>query len=226
MESLIKDGKVSRGYIGVTLQDVDDKLAKAMGLAEARGAVVNTVSPGTPAEKAGIKVGDVILKLNGDDVDDVPGLRNRIAAITPGTPVNLLVRRDDVNKNFTLTLGELPRNVAQAGEGEDDGSGGSDAPKEKRGTESRLGLEVRTLNEELAQQYRIKEERGVVITAVEDGSRAADAGLREGDVILECNRHETISVDQLRTALGDRSTKSPVLLRVSRGGNVSYVPID
>lgn len=227
MESLIKDGKVSRGYIGVTLQDVDDKLAKAMGLAEARGAVVNTVSPGTPAEKAGIKVGDVILKLNGDDVDDVPGLRNRIAAITPGTPVNLLVRRDEVNKNFTLTLGELPRNVAQAGDGEDDGSGGAgDAPKEKRGTESRLGLEVRTLNEELAQQYRIKEERGVVITAVENDSRAAEAGLREGDVILECNRHETISVDQLRTALGDRSTKSPVLLRVSRGGNVSYVPID
>lgn len=227
MESLIKNGKVSRGYIGVTLQDVDDKLAKAMDLAEARGAVVNTVSPGTPADKAGIKVGDVILKLNGDDVDDVPQLRNRIAAITPGTSVTLQVRRDETTKNFTLTLGELPKNLAQAGSGDDndDGTPG-DGPKEKSGTESKLGLEVRTLNDELAQQYRIKEERGVVITAVDADSRAADAGLREGDVILECNRHEVISVDQLRTALGDRGAKNPVLLRVSRGGNVSYVPID
>lgn len=222
MESLIKDGKVTRGYIGVKIQDVDDKIAEAMGLKEARGALVNDVTAGGPADKAGLVVGDVILKVNGTAVDDVPDLRNRIASISPGTEVQLSIQRDEALKTLSLRLGEQPKDMAQAG-GEEEES--ESEPSKKDSTESKIGLEVRTLSDELAREYQTKETRGVVITAIDPGSRAAEAGLRVGDVILEANRREVISVDQLRSALTEKSVGGTVLLRVSRKGNATFVPV-
>lgn len=222
MDSLIKDGKVSRGYMGVRIQDVDDKLASVMGLKETRGALVNDVTADGPADKAGLKVGDVILKVNGNAVDDVPDLRNRIAAIAPGTDVQLTIQRDESTKTVSLRLGEQPKDLAQAG-GENEEE--EESPAKKDSSESKLGLEVRTLTAELAAEYRTRETRGVVVTNVDPGSRAAEAGLRAGDVILEANRREVISVDQLRSALSEKGAGGPVLLRVSRGGNATFVPV-
>ncbi|HQR67854.1 MAG TPA: PDZ domain-containing protein, partial [Thermoanaerobaculia bacterium] len=190
----LKAGKVVRGYLGITIATVDKKLQEAYGLPAAEGAVVQSVEAGKPGDKAGLKHEDVVVK-----VDDTPVKTNRdlidyVSSKTPGTKVTITFIRDGKEKTAVATLatrsepGEKPEVEETADKGQ----------KEKV-----LGLEIRDLSSDLRRQYRIDREaqKGVLITHVKPVSPAADAGLGEGDVILEVNGVEVGSASDLQAQL-------------------------
>jgi serine protease Do len=215
MDQLVKTGKVRRGMIGVTIQPVTSDVASSLGLSEVRGALVSAVQPGSPAERAGVRRGDVIVSLNGAPVSDSNSLRNQVARMQPGTEVTLMISRDNREQALRVTLGELPADRNRAG---DDGpSGGSDPGK--------LGLRVEPLTPALAARLNLPGgATGLVVTAVDPGGPAAEAGIRENDVIEEVNRQQVRSVGDLQAAI-QRSGPRPVLLLINRGRASLFVTV-
>ncbi len=187
LTSLISTGKVTRSYLGVTLQDIDDNLAKVMHLKAGEGALVGTVVEGSPAAKSGLKTGDVILDFNGVKVASSVSLRNAIASKIPGSMVNLRVFRDGSVKNFTVRLEEqVATRVA-------------DASRTEAGetVSTVLGFRANELTAEIAQKLKLKLKPSaskVVITAMAPSSNAYRAGLRPGDCILSVNKQEVTSL--------------------------------
>lgn len=178
MDLLIRDGRVIRSWIGVEIQEIDQALAKSMDLPSTNGALVVKVVEDSPAESAGLEVGDVIVGLQNDVVKDVPYLRNTISLMRPGTKVELKVIRDAKPITLTAKLVELPDDDQQISYRDRD-----------QGHESQLGFSVETLDRRLEQRYSIdSNEPGVVIVDIDRSSRAYDEGLREGDLILAVNR--------------------------------------
>ena len=215
MEQLIRTGKVRRGVLGVVVQPVSSEIAESIGLQGARGVIVSSVQAGSAADRAGLKQGDVITKLNGAEVNDSNAFRNRVAGTQPGTAVTLTVARDGREQELRATLGEREAEAAKAGEAE---AGGNAAG-------GKLGLSVEPLTPELAAQLRLPAgTQGLVVRGVDADGPAADAGLRQGDVILEANRRQVRSVEQLRAAV-EQSGERPLLLLVSREGNNVFVTV-
>jgi Do/DeqQ family serine protease len=217
MDQLIKDGKVRRGKLGVTIQPVTSDIAASLGLKQVGGALINSVEPGGPADKAGLKQGDVIVALNGQPVLDSNTLRNRIASSPPGTEVTITYVRDGREQTTRATLGELTAANARG----DNNNGNDQAPA---GT-GKLGISVQPLTPEIAQQLRLPPTtQGVVIAALDPTGPAADARLQEGDVIQQVNGQQIRSVSDLASAI-DKNGQKPALLLVNRGGNTIYVPV-
>jgi S1-C subfamily serine protease len=212
MTQLIDHGQVHRGMIGVTIQPVTSDIASSLGLTQVRGALVNSVQPGSPADKAGIRRGDVITAVNGSAIKDSNDLRNDVAQMTPGSTAKMTVVRDGKEQTIDVTLAELKA----AGPAGEEGNGGSDHS-------GGFGMSVEPLTKERAQELGIQAASGVVISDVQPGGRAADAGLRAGDVITEVDRKPVTNPDALRAALKD-GTK-PALLLVQRGAATVYVTI-
>jgi len=219
MDSLVKSGKVVRGWLGVSIQDVSPELAKQFALPEAKGAVVTDVLENSPAAKAGLQQGDVIVSFDGKPVDNTGILRNHVAQTPIGKKVKLEVIRDKKEKELEVLIAEQPKEIAR---GQEESSG---TPEEEVST-ALSGIEVRDLSPNLIQRYGLsKSDKGVVITQVEQGSAAVDAGLREGDLIVEINRQAVKSVkdyDRLASKVGKQDT---VLLLVNRQGRNSYFAI-
>jgi len=217
LNQLVGKGKVQRGMMGIGIQPVTSDLAQSIGMKAARGILVNSVNAGGPAEKAGLKTGDVILQLNGKDVGDANEFRNRIAATAPGTEVTLSIWRNDAQQQIRVRLGELtPQNEAAGNLG-----GRSGGP----GAGGRLGITVEPLTLDLAAQLRLRRgTQGMVVTEVVPGGPAGQAGIREGDVIQEVNHQQVRSVDDIRTAL-QRSGDRPPLLLINREGQTVYVSV-
>jgi Do/DeqQ family serine protease len=216
MDQLIKGGKVRRGKIGVTIQQVTSDIASNLGLKDVRGALVNGVEQGGPAERAGIQRGDVIVGLNGQPVDDSNSLRNRIAGTQPGNEVNVTFLRNGKEQSAKVTLGELTSANAR---GESDGGSGDSASPGK------LGMTVQALTADIARQLRIPPTtQGVVITDLDPAGPAAEASLQQGDVIEEVNRQPVKSPSDLASAI-DKAGQRPVLLLVNRRGNNFYATI-
>ncbi|MCC7460875.1 MAG: Do family serine endopeptidase [Gammaproteobacteria bacterium] len=209
-EQLVKGGRVSRGRIGVTIQEVSALLAENFGLDRPRGAAVSSVEAGGPADKAGVKPQDVILSVNGRAIEhsnEVPAI---IAAIRPGGKAELELWRDRAVKRITVTVDELKESSTVARSG--GGAQGGDAI-------DRLGLSVRVLSGEEKQQLRTQ---GSLIVVDSDGA-AAEAGIRSGDVILAANRVRVGSIEELRSAVkGSGRTAS---LLVQRGEQQQIVAI-
>jgi serine protease Do len=213
MDQIVTHGKVVRGYLGLLPQDISPTLAKQFSVNQPGGALVSEVEPDTPAAKAGLKRGDVILRLNGQPVNSANDLRLRISQTAPGTTVKLGVSRDGKTQDFSVTLGELPEKVAQEGTGSEKGPGGLQ------------GVEVQNLTPDIAQQLQLAPgTRGVVVTSV-DPSSPADSELNRGDVIQEVNHKPVVNVDQYRQAIA-LAGNQPVLLLVNRGGATQYVVIE
>ena len=215
MDQLVAHGKVQRGMIGAGIQTVTSDLAASMGLKDVRGVVVTSVTPGQPAANAGLQTGDVILKLNGKDVDDANTLRNAVAGTQPGTEVTLTISRNGNQRDVRVKLGELTPESARSGQQ----SGAAPA----RG--GRLGIAAVPLTPDIAAQVGVpRGMRGLVVQDVDPDGPAAQAGIRAGDVIQEINRQPVSSAADIQNALAKSGDRPPLLL-INRGGQTVFVPV-
>jgi serine protease Do len=210
MESIIQNGHVIRGYMGVNIQDVTSGLAEKFGIKERDGALVAEVTPDSPAEKAGLQNGDVILEFDGKPVRDSRHLKLQVAQTAPGKEVDVKVSRDGKTKDLRVNLKEFP-NEKQLAKGKSDQGAKGDVTD---------GITVDELNTAARQQYNIPNNvKGALVTDVEADSAGFVAGLRPGDVILEINRKPVKNAEEA-VSMTENLKDDSVLLRVwSRGGS-------
>jgi len=216
MDSLVKNGRVERGFLGVMIQNLTPDLAKAFKLDRMTGALVGDVSPGSPADKAGIKSGDVITQLNGQPIEDASQLKLRVAESSPGSNVQFGVNRNGEVKTFDVTLGNLPENKLAKS---DERSGNARA-------EALAGVGVADLDQKTRTEMNIPEQvQGAVITEVAPDSAAYQAGLRPGDVITELDR-KPVKNAQDEIADTEKPAGNQTLVKVwTKGGN-HYLTVD
>jgi serine protease Do len=208
MNRLATDGKITRGYLGVGPQEVTPDLAKDFNLPDNTGALVGEVRPGTAAEKAGIREGDVIIEVNGRKVTDPRHLSLMVSQMAPKTKVTVKALRDGKEKVFNVTLGTHPDDVSSRSN-DDSNSSRVDSKNEQLD-----GVEVGDLDNRIRRQLDIPERiNGAVVTKVDPESKAAEAGLREGDIILEINR-EPVKDAEAAVRLSEKAAGDRVLLRV------------
>lgn len=209
LNDLIKQGKVVRPWLGISVQDITPEIAEQFQLKEKEGAIVAQVHQGTGAEKAGIISGDIIKSVEDKPIKNVSELIKEILKRKVGQKVKLVIIRDGKEISLEVTLSAQPERL--------------EAMKEKE-VEDRLGVEVQELTPQLAMLYRISKEikRGVVVTNVEEGSPADDIGLQEGDVILEINRKKIETIKDFEKAVKDINLEKGIVLRLHRRGNTFY----
>jgi S1-C subfamily serine protease len=216
MTQLISHGKVSRGQLGVTVQLLTSDLAAGLGINNVQGVLVSNVTSGSPAEKAGIKPGDIILDVNGSPVNEVNALRNLIASAGAGSDVTLSTLRNGNRQQVRVKLGEFNPD-AKASNEESSGT-----PQAAGG---RLGVEVRPVTPELVSQYALPAgTTGLVVASVDPNGTAANAGIREGDIIQTINRQPVKSASEVQAALrnvGDR----PAILQILRQGQSIFIAV-
>jgi serine protease Do len=216
--SLAKGGKVVRGWLGVSIQSVSRDMAEALGLkvpegGAVHGALIGDVVPDSPADKAGLKRGDLVTRMQGQDVKDANDLMNRVALLAPGTKADLTVIRGGKEQKITVTVGKRDEEKIAKQEG---GANG--------GAVAALGLEAADVNEETRRQYRIgkRVKEGAVVTRVDPDGPAAEAGVREGDVIIEADRRKVASAADLDQAVADEGKDGKVLLLINRRGDTFF----
>ena len=210
---MISTGKVTRSYLGVNIQTITPDLAKALKMEEARGALVADVTSGSPADKAGIKRGDVIVTYDEEDVAEGQDLPAMVAVTPVGEKVSVIVLRNGKEKRLTVKTGRLPSDETELE--------ASASP-----TKGKWGLQLQELTPQLARQLRLKSDKGLVVTGVLPDSPAADAGLRQGDVILEVNRKPVSSVGDAKKQIRNSDDESSLLLLVQRDGGKFFVPLE
>src|SRR5581483_9179244 len=222
MDSLVKTGKVTRGWLGVSIQEVNQDLAKQFGLSETKGALVSEVLPDSPAAAAGVKSGDVIISFDGKPVESPAILRNMVAQTAVGKTAKVEVLRENKRQTISVKIAEQPKDIARAGEEETLGS-----EQDESGAKSVLGgLEVRNLTPDTARQLGLNPgTKGVVVTGLAPDSSAASAGVEPGDVILEINRQPVRSVADLRRISSKLSKKDGALLLINRRGGKLFLAI-
>jgi serine protease Do len=218
MERLITDGKVTRGYLGVSLQPLTPELAERFELKDQTGALINEVVEGTPAAEAGLKPGDVVVEFNGKKIADYRQLRLLVSQTLPKTKASFKVLRDGKSKTVNVTLAELPSQRVLSGMMRPGGP--SDAPEQPETLE---GVEVSDLDSRSRRQFSIPNHvRGALVTNVDPESNAYEAGLRQGDVILEFEQKPVANADEA-VELSNNFTGRKVLLRVWSRGSAKYL---
>jgi serine protease Do len=216
MESLVKSGHVTRGYLGVMIQNVTPELADEFQLKGNQGALVGDVVPNGPAAKGGLKSGDVVTEFNGRPVLDSRRLQLQVAETKPGSKVTVQVLRNGEQKTLDVTVKQLPG----TGELADSNSANSDD------TGTLNGVEVADLDQQAHRQFNVPNDvKGAVITQVQPGSAAAEAGLKSGDVIQEINRKPVKSAEDA-VKLTEKSDNKRTLVRVWEKGGSHYVVVD
>lgn len=221
--SQLKSGKkIQRGWLGITMQELDENSARALGLKEPKGVLVAQVIPGDPADKAGMRAGDVIVKANGSPVDTPSTLLGRIAGLKPGEKVAVTVLRQNKSVDLTVTLGE--RKLAAIAQQQD-----PRAPK-KETSSAVLGMSLRPLESgEEAQSLGLDKPQGMVVTEIVPGGLAAQVGILPGDVLASANQQPVQTLEQLRSVLeGDAKQKGVVMLQLKRQGKNYFkaIPLD
>lgn len=211
LPTLTKGGQITRGMLGVSIQEVTRELADQFHLPANKGALISQVSKDSPAEKAGLKTGDVIVRFNGRAVTDTGQLRNMVASAAPGSKASIVVIRNGKEESFSATIGKMTAEaVAPA--------------RTTRGAENqltRLGLAVQTLTADLAKQFGLEGNNGVLVTGIEDGSLAAISNLQSGDLIVEADRKPVSNVEELQAVLN--KDKDQILLLIKRKGGSIFV---
>jgi len=216
MDSLIEYGHVTRGYLGVMIQDVTPALAKEFKLKEATGALVGDVVADGPAAKAGFKDGDVVLNYNGKPISDSRHLRLMVGETKPGTRVPVKILRNGDSRTLEVTVQQLPGTEQLAK---------NNAPSDNdNGTLN--GVTISDLDQQTRQELKVPDDiKGVVITEVQPDSPSADAGLKQGDIIEEINRHPVKTADEA-VRLTEHTKDKVTLLRIWSNGGSHYVVVD
>jgi serine protease Do len=210
MDMLVSKGKVTRGWLGILPQDIDEKMGAALKLKENQGVLIGDVTADSPAEKAGIQSGDVITAIDNEPMANASKLRTQIAQAMPGTKIKVTVLRDGKSQDIDVQLGELPADLAS--------SNGADK-------QELLGFTVTALTRELANQYGVDPRtQGVVISAVDRNSSAGQAGLQEGDVVRSFNRLRTPTVADFNRATSNLKKGDSILMQIERSGSRFFVP--
>jgi len=207
-DQLVKDGKVTRGQLGVMIGELTKDLADYFGVDSTKGVLVSDVLKDSPAEKAGLEAGDIILKIDGYDVAGIGQLRNTVAMVAPGTKVQLLIYRKGKEKTVTVSIGELSDTVAN---------------KEVTELPKKLGLTVQDFTEDMRQYYGPGSDEGVVVSGVDSDSRAFMAGIRPGTIILSVNQKKVSSVEEFNQALRESVETKKVLLLVKEQRYTRFV---
>ena len=211
--ALREHGHVTRGWLGVQIQGLTPELADSLGLKKVAGALVAAPQDGSPAEKAGIKAGDLITEVNGKEVKDARDLAKKVADLAPGSEANLTLNRNGETKTIAVKLGELPEKPVQKASLQHDSS--------KTGMTD-LGIRVAPASEVSAD-----ENKGLAVVGVEPGGKAADAGLAEGDIILKVGDETVNGVGDLRHALSDakKAGHKNALALVKRNGDQQFIAL-
>jgi serine protease Do len=218
MDQLLKDGKVRRGMLGVTIQPVDSDLAASLNLPAARGAIITSVSAGGPAQRAGIQRGDVVTAINNQPVVDHNSLRNLVASLPPGTNASVTLVRGGREQKVQVALAELEQNRERP---ESEESSDREGPA---GSE-RFGLTLQPLTAQSASRYGLDaDDQGLLVTRVDPASQAATAGIRQGDLIQEVNRQPVRTFAELNSAI-QQSGSRPALVLIKRRNAVIYVTL-
>jgi len=220
MDQIIKGGKVTRGYMGVTIQDITSDLATALKLGQTRGALVGDVDPNGPAARSGLKSGDVIVEANAKPIDDSRALRLMVSSMAPGSQINMRVLHDGQTRGVALTLAELP-----VKEKETASVTTRQKPAPPESGRPHVGIAVTELTADLVQHLNLPPNtRGVVVADVEDGSPASEAGLQVGDVIQEVNRKPAHTMAEFQAQMSTRGSE-PILLLVNHEGRTAFVAL-
>jgi len=210
-KQLKETGKVTRGWLGVVIQNVDKDLADSFGLKKAGGILVSEVQKDSPASAAGIKRGDVIIELDGKVLGDVSDLRNQVANISPESKALFLVIRDGREKKIQVTIGQQPTDFNQH--------------VSKSGVKSlkEYGLTMQELTKDLAERFNYEANSGIIVSNVEQGSPAAKAGMKPGQLVEEVNKIPVSSLEDLSKVLSETSDSGKILLRVRSGNYATYI---
>ncbi len=213
VDQLKFNGKVVRGWLGVLVQQITPEIAEGMNLNESEGALVADVTPGGPADNAGIKRGDIILEFDGKSINAMSDLPKTVAIHKPGTSSEITYSRNGGERHAKITLGELPDEVAQS-------SGVIDNQ-----IENELGLVVQEINPQIQKRFSLDTGNGVVITGVQPGSVADESGLKTGDIILEINKSYIGNLENYRNALDSLKKGQTALFLIQRSNNTIYLAL-
>ncbi|MGH9733047.1 MAG: Do family serine endopeptidase [Candidatus Acidiferrales bacterium] len=217
MDELVEHGKVIRGYLGLVPEDVSPALAQQFGLSQATGALVSQVAPDTPASRAGLKRGDVILKVDGKPVNSANDLRLMISSMAPGSTANLTVWRDGKTQDMKVTLATLPEQNAQNNQPENSETG------------TMSGVQVQTITPDMTQDLGVPNDtHGVVVTSVDPASQAAAAGLDRGVIIVEVNHRPVANNRDYHEAVAQAGGRAVLLLVMfpNSSGATNYIVVE
>lgn len=209
LNDLKSKGKVTRGWLGISVQDITEDIAANMGIKDKEGALVADVVGGDPAEKAGIKAGDVIVEIDGKKVHDTHELLRIVAGVPVGKSVNVKAVRDGKVQNFSVTVGERKDQEV--------------AVKEK--ADEYFGMTVQDITPRIAESLGLTQKSGVIVSSVQEGSAADDAGIKPRDIILQVNKVNVKSVKDFQREMSKKGASDGVLLLVKSGGAAHYVVI-
>ena len=221
---LVSFGRVKRGWLGVSIRDINEKIAKAYGVKGTEGAMINDVFKGDPADKAGIKRGDVVIELNGSKIKDANSFVQKVRTLAPNSTAKLVIIRKGKRMTFNVKLGERPNTAdgrpesPRRNDGTKESSSGTDSLKD-------FGiLNAVPVTDSLRRQYKIASStEGLVVTKIDRNSQASSDGeIREGDLILEVNSHEVKTADDLKKAVGNDES---VVLMIEREGSTFIIMI-
>jgi serine protease Do len=214
LPQLQSKGEVVRGWLGVSIQGITPELAKSLDLKDRKGALVADVTKGGPADSAGLKRGDVIAKFNGQEVSEVHNLPALVAGVEPGKQVPLTVKRDGQEQTLQVKVGKMPAEKPERAEAPE--------PAEQQG---KWGLALRDLDAQTAQRLGVGASDGVLVAGVQPDSPAEQAGVRQGDVILEVNKQKVSSVKEAQSAV-QKDTDGSLLLLLRRGESSLYAALE
>jgi serine protease Do len=219
MDSLIKYKKVVRGWLGVSIQEVTSDLAEEFGVKDLKGAIVSGVMKESPAEKAGIKQGDVLLQFNGKDVEDTGQLRNMVSQTPIGSKVKMKLFRNKKEMDVEVTIAEQPKKLGEAATELEPGDNQEES-------NALSGVTVREITPELARRFSIKEgDAGVIVVKIDPGSKAFEAGIRPGDMVTQINQKDIATIEDYNKAVLKLKAKERILLLIRRKGEDLFLTI-
>ena len=222
--TLIDKGKVSRGWLGVTIGNVTDDVADALGLEVAKGAIVNSVTPNSPAEKSGLQRGDIIVKINGQEVDDATITTRVVGALLAGSENDFELYRDGKRRTIEVKVGERPSNLGLTG-----GTGPGDNGDSDEGGDGPLGVSLKSLDDETRERLGIgADEIGMVVTGLDQDSPLYEANIRVGNVILDVNNKKLDSIEVLEQELEKAldEGRNNLLMAVLNEQGTFFLPVD